>query len=627
MTTEVHNTSYAESRAVAEAGRETEWHLPSFGRELFLGSFRLDLISPQPRLDEAERSRADALIAEVTSWLAASCDSLEIERTGVIPQAVLQGAMERGLLGIKIPQEYGGLGFGQYHYNRVLGAVSTHCASLAVLLSAHQSIGLPEPLKGFGSPEQCREWLPKVASDHISAFLLTEPDVGSDPARVAASAIPTPDGSGYLLSGQKLWATNGTVAKVFVVMARVPKSEGHRGGITAFIVPADAPGVSTLARNEFMGLRGIENSLTEFRDVFVPAGNVILAEGKGLKIALTTLNTGRLSIPALCLASSKYCLKMAREFGAGRHQWGQPVGKHDAVAQKLAFITGSTFGLEALVDVSSRLADDKRNDIRIEAAIAKLYGAELSWRVADEMVQVRGGRGYETAGSLKARGELPYPAEQLLRDARINRIFEGSSEVMRLLIARDAVDQHLSAAGDILEARSLTDYAKAGTKASKFYAGWLPRLMVGEGMDPRSYAEFGALAKHLRYVERTARKLARETFYLMARYQGSLEQKGHLLGRVVDIGAELYAVACAVVYAQTIGAEHPERAQSAQELADLFCHQARRRAEDLLDQLWHNDDALQYEATQRLLSGRYLWFEEDIADPVDPDGLRPPTLA
>ncbi|MBJ7454392.1 MAG: DUF1974 domain-containing protein, partial [Blastococcus sp.] len=320
----------------------------------------------------------------------------------------------------------------------------------------------------------------------------------------------------------------------------------------------------------------------------------------------------------------KYSMKIAREWSAERKQWGQPIGKHDPIAQKLAGLAGTAFGLEAMLDVSSRLADDKRNDIRIEAALAKLYGSELGWTAVDDMVQIRGGRAYETAESLGRRGEKPVPAEQLLRDMRINRIFEGSTEIMHLLIAREAVDEHLKVAGDLVSGdTALADKARAGARAGAFYATWFPKLVVGAGQRPGSFSEFGALGKHLRYVERHSRKLARSTFYAMGRYQARLEQKGHLLGRLVDIGAELYAISCACVYADTIGRQQPDRKQEAIELADLFCHQARRRADRLFRELWDNDDSAQYEAAQRVLSGRYEWFEQDVLDPAGDGPMMP----
>jgi alkylation response protein AidB-like acyl-CoA dehydrogenase len=619
--------SYAQSKQVAEAGRETEWTKPSFGKELFLGSFRLDLIHPQPELDAAAVKKGETFLERLRAFLTEHVDRQQIEREARIPESVIQGLRELGALGMKIPEEYGGLGLSQVHYNRALAMAGTWHSSISTLLSAHQSIGLPEPLRLFGSEEQKRQWLPRLAGDHISAFLLTEPDVGSDPARMSTTAVPTDDGTGYRINGTKLWATNGAIADVVVIMAVVPRSEGHRGGITAFLCPCDREGITVEHRNEFMGLKGIENSVTRFDDVFVPREDIIGGEGKGLRIALTTLNTGRLSLPAFCLSATKYSLKIARQWSAERKQWGQPIGKHDPIAQKLAWLAGTAFGLEAMLDVSSRLADDKRNDIRIEAALAKLYGSELGWTAVDEMVQIRGGRAYETAESLRRRGEKPVPAEQMLRDMRINRIFEGSTEIMHLLIAREAVDEHLKVAGDLVlgEARP-ADRAKAAAKAGAFYAKWFPTLTMGAGQRPGSFSEFGELAKHVRYVERHTRKLARSTFYAMGRYQARLEKKGHLLGRIVDIGAELYAIACACVYVETVGREQPDRRQEAMELADLFCGQARRRADRLFAELWANDDEAQYKAAQQVLSGRYAWFEEDVLDPAG-DGPMMPTHA
>src|SRR3954465_2951056 len=548
------NVTERDAREVAEAARETEWTLPSFGKQLFLGDFRLDLIPPQPKVDPAQVEKGERFLENLRTFLVEHVDPLEIEREAKLPEHVIQGPKHLGALGMEVPEEYGGLGLSQVHYNRALALASTWHSALATLLSAHQSIGLGEPLRLFGSEEQKREWLPKLSKTHISAFLLTEPDVGSDPARLSTEARPTEDGTGYALNGRKLWATNGAIADVVVVMAQVPKSDDRRGGISAFILPYDSDGVKVEHRNQFMGLCGIENSVTSLTDVFVPKENLIGKEGQGLKIALTTLNTGRLALPAICVGAGKWATKVAREFAAERVQWGQPVGKHDAVAQKIAFIAATAFGLEARVAVASRLADDKKNDIRIEAAIAKLYGSELGWRVMDELMQIRGGRGYETAESLAARGEKPVPVEQALRDMRINRIFEGSTEIMHLLIAREAVDKHLEVAGEILEGDGgVAEKAKVAVQAAKFYARWLPQLAVGEGVKPGSFAEFGDLATHVRFVERSSRKLARSTFYAMGRWQAKLERKQAFLGRIVDIGAELFAISSACVYAQTPG--------------------------------------------------------------------------
>lgn len=605
-----------EARQVAEAAREQDWRKPSFAKELFLGRFRLDLIHPHPLPAGEDARRGEAFLAKLRDFCETRIDSARIEREARIPDETVNGLKELGALGMKIDPKYGGLGLTQVYYNKALALVGSASPALGALLSAHQSIGVPQPLKLFGTQEQKDAYLPRCARTDISAFLLTEPDVGSDPARLATTAVP--DGDDYVLDGVKLWTTNGVVADLLVVMARVPESEGHKGGITAFVVEADSEGVTVENRNAFMGLRGLENGVTRFHRVRVPAANRIGPEGAGLKIALTTLNTGRLSLPAMCVGAGKWSLKIAREWAGVREQWGKPVARHEAVGSKISFIAATTFALEAVVDLSSQMADEDRNDIRIEAALAKLYGSEMACLMADELVQIRGGRGFETAESLAARGERAVPAEQLLRDLRINRIFEGSTEIMHLLIAREAVDAHLSVAGDLIDPdKSLQDKARAGANAGVFYARWLPKLVTGPGQLPNSYAEFKHevdLSPHLRYVERHARKLARSTFYAMSRWQGRMETKQGFLGRIVDIGAELFAMSAACVRAELLRGRG-EHGREAYQLADAFCRQARVRVDALFTRLWSNTDDLDRKVVKGVLGGAYEWLEEGVVDP------------
>jgi hypothetical protein len=601
-----------QARQVAEAARETVWRKPSFGKQLFSGRLRLDLVHPWPTPDPAAVTRAEAFLTRLREYVSTQVDGAAIERDAWIPDQVFQGMAELGAFGMKIDEKYGGVGLTNLHYCHALTLAGSANPALGALVSAHQSIGVPQPLKLFGTEEQRQAFLPRLAAGEVSAFLLTEPDVGSDPARLRTTAEPLPDGSGYRLNGVKLWATNGTVATLLVVMAQVPRSEGHRGGITAFVVEGDASGVTVERRNAFLGLRGLENSVTRFHDVLVPRDHLIGAEGQGLKIALTTLNTGRLSLPASCVGATKWCLSVAREWGNQRVQWGRPVAQHEAIAKKIAFIAATTYGLESMLDLSCLLADDDRSDIRIEAALVKLYASELAWQVADELIQVRGGRGYESAESLAARGERPITAEQLLRDLRINRIFEGSTEIMHLLIAREAVDVHLSVAGDIIDPDAgFGRKARAGLRAAGFYARWLPTLLVGRGQVPGGYAEFGPLARHLRWAERRSRKLARAIFRGMARWQGRLERKQAFLARLVDIGAELYAVTAACVRARAERESRPEVV----ELADQFCAQARLRTEAHFRALWRNTDAGDVRFARKVSQGQYEFLEAGILPP------------
>lgn len=471
-------------------------------------------------------------------------------------------------------------------------------------------------MKLFGTEEQKRKYLPRLARGSISAFALTEPDVGSDPAKMSTTATPTDDGY-YLLNGEKLWCTNGPVADILVVMAQTPPKvvEGRsKKQITAFIVERTMSGVEVVHRCEFMGLKGIQNGLLRFRNVKVPKENILWGPGMGLKLALITLNTGRLTLPAGCTGMAKRCLNISRKWANERNQWGSPIGQHEAIATKLAYMASHTFAMESMTWITSALADRGDADIRLEAAMAKLFCAEHGWKIVDEAVQVRGGRGYETADSLKARGEPPIPVERIMRDARINLIIEGTSEIMRLFIAREAMDHHMRLLGDLLKPhQSFASKGRIVAKASRFYATWYPRQWLFSGGLFRHEALDPLLASHMRYVERASHHLARSLFHAMGIYQLSLEKRQGILFRFVDIGTDLFAMASACSRAQHLLEKHPA-SHGPKEMANLFCLQARERLDRTFRMLFSNQDKTTYRLGRKTLNGRFKWLETGIVN-------------
>lgn len=616
------HASEAEARDVAEAARETEWSHPSFARELFLGRFRLDLIHPHPMDDPGELERARPFLDRLGAFLE-TYDADETDREGEIKEADVETLRQMGAFGIKIPREYGGLGLSQMTYVKAMELVTSKCGSLVAMLSASQSIGVPQPLKLFGTEEQKRKYYPRIARGGITAFALTEVNAGSDPANMTTSATLSADGKTWTINGEKLWCTNGTRAELLVVMARTPDKivDGKpRKQITAFIVEANSPGIEVKHRCRFMGLKALENGWLKFDHVQVPAENLLWEEGKGLKLALVTLNTGRLTIPASVAGVSKALVRAIRKWANERVQWGQPIGKHEAVAEKIARMTTNTFAMEAIALLSTALYEKGGYDIRLEAAIAKLWNTEAAWNAVNDALQIRGGRGYETADSLRARGEEPIPIERMLRDCRINLIFEGSSEIMRLFIAREAVDTHFSLAFPIVAPQSsLGTRLRAAIKAVPFYLSWYPGRWLPSF---RRFSEFGRLAHHLRFIDRTTRKLGRRLFHAMVRFGAKLERRQRVLFRAVDIGAELFAMSAACVRAQMLATKlhQPE----ALELADGFCAEARERIAQRFRELDGPHDGQLYALAQGVLEGKHAWLEQGIASERSPQPSEPP---
>ena len=605
------NEEKAKSLDVAEEAREESWKHPSFVGRLFTGRVDWDLLFPFPEQDEADKKIGDAFLAKLEPFLKNNLDADAVDRTGTIPDPVMKGLADLGCFGIKIPKEYGGLGFSQINYNRAIAMVASHCGSTAVLLSAHQSIGVPQPLKMFGTSEQKKKYLPMFSKGAISAFALTEPNVGSDPAQMSTTAAPTADGDHYLINGQKLWCTNGVIADVLVVMAKTPPklvNGKEKTQITAFIVEKGTPGFEVVHRCNFMGLKGIQNGLLSFKDVKVPKENIIWGLGQGLKLALITLNTGRLTVPAACTAMAKKSLLIARDWSNKRSQWGQAIGKHEAVTAKISMMAATTFAMDSVTWLTSAMADQKKTDIRLEASMAKLFCTEASWRIADDSVQIRGGRGYETADSLKGRGEEPIPVERFMRDCRINLIIEGTSEIMHLFIAREAMDPHLRRILPIMSGK-----AGLSTMLNTFihYALWYPKQWVCLGLRSPHSKVSARLKKHIHFIERTSHKLARSLFHAMAIHQQGLEKRQQILFRFVNIGTDLFAMAATCSRAAYLD-EHDPQDEGAEELADLFCREATLRIKREFRAQHENDDKMIYKLGRNFLEGKYRWLETGI---------------
>lgn len=610
-----------ESLDVAEDSRATEWDQPSFVADLFKGEFNWDHIHPYPLQSAEDKKIGDDYMAKLKPILEQYIDPSEVDRSGDIPTEAINELKKVGAFGLKISKDYGGVGLSQVNYSRVCAYISSYCPSTGAWITAHQSIGVAGPLKLFGTKEQKDKWLPRIAEGAVSAFGLTEPGVGSDPANMQTFAEPTPDGKHYIVNGEKLWITNGPVADVMILMARTPDIEvkgRKKKQITAFVFECDTPGFETVHRCDFMGIRAIQNGLLRFKDVKIPAENVIGKTGDGLKIALVTLVNGRLSIPATAGAGGKTGLKYGSQWLKEREQWGAPVGKHQNTGQKLARIGAETFASEAITWLSCALADQGHMDIRIEAAMAKYFCTEVGWRNADDFVQLRGGRGFETAESLAARGEDPIPAEKFLRDSRIARIVEGTSEIMRLYIAREAMDTHV---------RQIMPFMMKGTNKMQhffssflpFYASWYPKTWLPAGGGYKVDNLSARNQSHLSFIAKASKRLARTMFHTMAKFGPKLEREQIIMANFVDVGTDLFAMAAALSYADALlGKVKGEEKEAVQDLVDLFCTDARARITANMKAVRRNHNNKYTKVANHAMDGKYEFFCDGLYDGTPP---------
>jgi len=573
----------------AEGGRD-EMKEKSLAGGLFVGELNLKNVSPFPTQHEMDVRDGMDYVGQFYA-LMMRIDADKIDRSGEIPDWLFKEMAELKSFALKIPEEYGGRGLSQMNYAK--GAVTSgyFCGNVAALLSAHQSIGVPQPLLMYGTEEQKKKYLPWFGDGAVSAFALTEEGVGSDPSKLTTTAEITEDGEHYIINGEKLWCTNGVKAKVIIVMARTGKK------ISAFIVEMDTPGVELTHRSRFMGLKALYNGVVKFTDVKIPKENIVLAEGKGMRVALNTLNIGRLTIPAICVGASKYCLETIREWTSTRSQWGQEIGKHQAITDKLARMATDTFAMEAMVELCSNLVDRKNCDIRVESAMAKMWATEAYWTITDNSMQMKGGRAYETDESKLARGEEADGIERMFRDSRINLIFEGSSEIMRLILAREALDPHLKIAGDVVNSKApLCKRLKAAVRAGLHYAWWYPKQWIPSL----------SLNKHHRYVKNASKKLARTLFHSMLRHGPGLDKQQLLLFRITEIGTELFIIMAAVLKAEST-ADKRDR-----ELADAVFRNGKIKIKEKFAAIRTNNDQRNYKLGRKVLDGDYKKIERII---------------
>ncbi|MDR3633982.1 MAG: acyl-CoA dehydrogenase family protein [Isosphaeraceae bacterium] len=546
-----------------------------FAKGLFRGEFRGPAIFPYPTLPPGEKATVDAAVAEVRKFAETSIDAAAIDRAADIPQSVIEGLGRLGVLGMTAPAEFGGRGFSQSGYCRIMEVIGGHCSSTAVFVNAHHSIGI-RALLLFGTDEQKAAWLPPLArGEKLAAFALTETEAGSDASNVQTTATPSADGQTYLLNGSKRYITNGALADVLTVMARTPDPKGGESKVTAFLVTPDMPGFEVVeARMEKCGIRGTATAKLAFHDMPVPASNILGPLGKGLKVALTVLDFGRTTFGASCTGAAKTYLTAATRHAARRRQFGRPLADLELIKKKLAYLAATAYAMEALTYETAALIDSGAEDYMLETAILKVFSTEALWQGSYETLQVHGGQGYFS--------DEPY--ERMMRDARINTIGEGANEVLKAFIA-------------LVGMRDIGEGFKSTLEGLKSVRRFVPTLgrFLGERLALRTHVPtVPVLTPLLRPVaDRLARRVtrfARAIEHVLMKYREDVLERQYVQERVADAAIALMTASCVLARLDQELATNTATDLDRQ-AAELYLSMANRRFDQALYELDHNDDA------------------------------------
>ena len=537
---------------------------------LFTGRFVSDWVMPYPTMPPLQQAKLDLLMPQLRTFLRDVLDPAAIDRAADIPQYVIDGLARLGVLGLAAPLEFGGRGFTQMAYCKVMEAIGERDASTSVFVNAHHSIGL-RALVLFGTAEQQKRWLPKLAhGEQIAAFALTEPDAGSDAANVQTRAERSADGSHYVLNGEKRYITNAALAQVLTVIARTSE------GLTAFLVTSDMPGFAvTEPRMAKMGIRGTATGRLAFTDMRVPADHVLGKPGEGLKIGLTVLDFGRTTFGACCTGAAKTALRLAVEHANTRRQFGKPLGEFELIKKKLARMAADTYAMEAMTTVTASLIDRGFEDYMLETAILKVYTTEALWTIVNDAFQIHGGAAYFT----------DLPLERMVRDARINQIGEGANEVLTSFIAlagmrgpgvqlRDLWDALHHPIGDL---RTIWQFG-IGRVATVIRAPEVP-------------VQDSRLKPHAQRFSSLTRRLGVEVDRVLIRYREDVLDKQYVQQRIAAAAAELYASACVLsrADAELLDAT-PSVAARTYPVVELCLRRSLRRVRRWLAKLHENDD-------------------------------------